>query len=156
LKKQFKIQTIMSNEQLTLNQIKERKSKLAQEKEKLDAINKEQQELDYQEFKLQMKEVDDIRAKAKALEDGMGKPQADLVLIAYVGSQTTRLDLKNDTVRGINGLSDKRRVLVANMVTYLRDLASGQYALITNGKQHLLARYNDEQRAAARQALVEK
>ena len=145
----------MSNQPKTLEEIKKRRDELADKRNELEAINKEEQDLEYQEFSLNMKVIEELRAKSKAFEGDMAKPQADLVLLAYVGSKTTRIDLKNETVKNGRGLDAERKNIVALLATYMRNQANIQYALLTNGKNHLLARYNDEQRKTAQKAVVE-
>ena len=145
----------MSNQPKTLEEIKQRRNELADKRNELEAINQEEQDLEYQEFSLKMKGIEELRAKSKSFEEDMAKPQADLVLLAYVGSKTTRIDLKNETIKNGRGLDAERKNIVALLATYMRNQANIQYALLTNGKNHLLARYNDEQRKAAQMAVVE-
>jgi hypothetical protein len=146
----------MSNENMSLKDIQQRREQLAKDKQKLDAIRQEEQDLEFREFKLKMQAIEKVRASAKALENDMAKPKADLVIIAYVGSKTTRIDLKNDTVRAVSGLPSQRKNVVDQLVLYMKQQASAYYALLTNGKAHLLAKYNDEQRKAVKQEKLQK
>ena len=145
----------MSNQPKTLEEIKQRRDELADKRSELEAINQEEQDLEYQEFSLKMKGIEVLRTQSKAFENDMATPQADLVLLAYVGSKTTRIDLKNETVRNGRGLDAERKNIVAMLATYMRNQANIQYALLTDGKNHLLARYNDEQRKAVQMAIAE-
>ena len=126
----------MSNQPKTLEEIKQRRDELADKRSELEAINQEEQDLEYQEFSLKMKGIEVLRTQSKAFENDMATPQADLVLLAYVGSKTTRIDLKNETVRNGRGLDAERKNIVAMLATYMRNQANIQYALLTNGKNH--------------------